>query len=279
VELAKAQIAQRLKERLERKAELERLLAVRGFKIEPGFLTVRNLNNVSLEIDVRRKTVVEFTGRDPPPPVGVDVNGQLFAMDGGGRCGSKVTREDALTLGGRSLDGAISDTVWRARTLKKHCAVLRWPPRLYKNEKVALERLLEDLNAPLCLPVELEMRAARRATLLAALRSQPFLETRIPLSVADVHEQGPVYAFLRTKQWPRPRALSAALVGDVALSMQRDIFAALPQLAISIICDFLDGDDDCGDEEDDLKIKGFDSLIKVSFAFALGAAIWNLNYT
>lgn len=253
-----------------RKAKLDELLESRGFR-GSGFLVVRHCGTLSIEIDVRHKTVVEFTGRDPPPPVGVDKKGRLFSIDRYGDRVRMVTREDALTLpfGAVSFGDVSIETFWGAETLDAECAVLRWPPRLSPQNVVELWHVVENLDVPVCLPVAIEMRAARRATLLAALRSHGMSDKRIPLTVEKNFANGLIYGYLCKTQWPRSRALAASLVGDVALSMQRDIFAALPRLVIGIICSYLD---DAGDE------KGFDSLVEVSDAFALGAAVWVLDW-
>lgn len=108
------------------------------------------------------------------------------------------------------------------------------------------------------------MRAARRATLLVAIRADGYRDKRIPFFVSS----GPMHNFLRKVQWPRPRASAVALVGDVALSMQRDIFASLPQLVIALLCDLL-----CEANS----TVGADAVVLASDVFALGASVWMMS--
>jgi hypothetical protein len=154
---------------------------------------------------------------------------------------------------------------WRAMA-EKNWASLRWPPRLYASDLPLLRDVVDNNNAPVRVPVELEMRVARRNALLVAMRAHGFPDKRIPFRLA----KGPIHVYLRKSQWPRSRAVATALVGAVALAMQGDIFASLPQLVIAVICDRLFALHD---------MAGFKALVHASDAFALGASIWAIEQT
>jgi hypothetical protein len=249
---------------LQRKGELERLLAARGYTHGPDYKFVR-ARWTSAELDLRQATVVEFSGGEPNERLGVRMDGQLFAYDNNGI--REVSRAEAATLkrNKTSLANATALTmIWGAELTEADRAVLRWPMRLTSNDTCELRNIVENPNVPLRLPVDIEARAARRNALLSAIRAQGVSDKRIPLSVSFA--DGPIFMYLCKPNWPRSRATTAALVGDVAVAKKRrDIFASLPQLVISNICEYLVA---AGDRT------GFTSLIGASEAFALGAAVW-----
>jgi hypothetical protein len=251
-----------------RKDKLDRLLAARGFVREPHYLYVFTNSYRLVEIDVSLQTVVEHTGLVRPPPIGVSMMGSAFCL---ANAGDKMvsTYSPGTPAAIASFETAVNDSgFWRALTLQSdysECAVLRWPLRLCLADAHALNRVVDDLKAPIRVPVELDVRVARRASLLAAVRANGYIHRRLPLCVTA----GPILAFLCNVQWPVSRATAAARVGDVESSMQCDIFGALPQLVLALICDFMFAARDT---------VGFESLAKASDAFALGASIWVIGH-
>lgn len=167
---------------------------------------------------------------------------------------------DVDKLENRGIDLA-PDCLWRAEMSNgpNSCAPLRLPPRLAGVDVVALAQVVNDTSAPVRLPVRIEVQAARRSALLAALRSRGVPENRIrPVARGS---DGALFWFLKCDRWPRSRASTSSLVGDVVESMRGDVFAALPQLAISCICHFT-------------LLTDLANLCVASDSFALGAAVW-----
>lgn len=250
---------------LERKAELERQLAVLGFVVEPHHVLAR-IDFTCLELDVRHELAVEFSGQDPPMPVGVSVRGDMFVVAHGRLEGITTTRvrpiPGPVDIGAfRQFETA---PLWRLRCVEKDTFCLRWPLRLDDFDVNCLTQILTKVNSAVRVPVEFEIRAARRGTLLRALRAHGIADTRIPLAVW-LYNCRFAHAFLKKNEWPRSRALRSALVGDVASAQHGDIFASLPQIAIATIFEHI------GDDFTSL------ALVAVSDAFALGAAIFEIE--
>jgi hypothetical protein len=250
---------------LERKAELERQLARLGFVVEPHHVLVR-VDLTCLELDVRHELAVEFSGQDPPMPVGVSFRGEMFVVGRGRLEGIYSTRVRPIpgpvdTDAFRQFETA---PLWRLRCVDFGTACLRWPLRLDEIDVGCLTRIVNKVNSAVHVPVQFEIRAARRGTLLRALRAHGIADTRIPLAVW-LYNCRFVHAFLKKKEWPRSRALRSALVGDVASAQHGDIFASLPQIAIATICEHIDND-----------LTSL-ALVAASDAFALGAAIFEIE--
>lgn len=251
---------------LARKAELERQLAARGFVVEPHQLLVDQGKSV-VEIDVRRELTIDFTGQ-PVRPVGVSISGQLFVIDNANRIVRMNTIGYPPPVGRVNVEqfrrlASQVPRVWRLQTVTDHEACLRWPLRLCPSDKYCLSHVVNDLKSAVRVPVELEMRAARRSTLLCALFAHGLPEAQIPLA-ATFYGCVAAYSFLQRCAWPRSREMRAALVGDVASAQRGDIFASLPQLAIARICECLSSDDR-------------ESIACASDAFALSAAIFEIE--
>jgi hypothetical protein len=260
---------------LARKEELLRLLAARGFKQEPHHVLV-NFRNGVIELDVRRAIAIEFTGLDPPPPVGVDYAcAQFVKRDGthnvvheywthseSRRAGPDFGPDDFKLA--RARDNA---TVWAMQTLGSDNAreLLRWPPRLRASDEALLAAVVTGETA-VRVPTEIEWRAARRATLVHAIRASGHPEQRMPMSVRK-DQLLATFAFLSRTGRLRSRATAAALVGNVAMAVEDgDIFAALPQLAVALICEHLAKN-----------WPSYNALVYASGAFALAAAIWEIG--
>jgi hypothetical protein len=253
-----------------RKAEMNRLLAARGFAVEAHHVLVNVLNGGPQELDVRHEIAVEFSGQDPPLPIGVSMECEKFVVEDG-----RVVnlRHASVAPVPGPVDIALFQRCaheprdgWRLNTLYVHDLALRWSPRLAHSDLAELSAIINDSNCALYVPVGLEMRSARRAALLAALRSSGIADRRIPFT-ATRHVHGACHVFLGKKMWPRPRAVRAATVGDVALAQQTDVFAALPQLVIEVICAYL-----IATRSRDEYI----ALAEASDAFAIGAARWEM---
>lgn len=272
VAVAKNQIAEWQVERerlvsihLERKAELERQLASLGFVVAPHHVLVR-VGFDLCELDVRHELAVEFSGQDPPMPVGVSMRGQMFVVGHGRLVGINDVRV-------RPIPGPVvidafrafeATTLWRLQCVNFGESCLRWPLRLGAIDLNCLAEIVTKVTSAVRVPVEFEIRAARRGTLLRALRAHGIADTRIPLAVWSYNCTN-VHAFLTKNEWPRSRAVRSALVGDVASAQHGDIFASLPQIAIGTICEYVD------DSSTLL------ALVAVSDAFALGAAIFEIE--
>jgi hypothetical protein len=266
---------------LARKEELVRLLAVRGFKQEPHHVRVYSGygRKEIVEIDVRRATAVEFSRRDPPAPIGVDFRGAAFHLPKGQNSvqnGAPSGFTAHAKFGRADFEAAfVPDTdtsvVWRLQTLgTSSAALLRWPPRLCKQDEALLAKAITGNAAvPVRVPPLIEQRAARRATLVAAIRAVGHPEQRMPMSV-DKNIMRAAHTFLAAEHcWPRSRAATSALVGNVPLACARgDIFAALPQLVVAQICERLALTHDRND---------YAALLSASDAFALAAAIWEIG--
>jgi hypothetical protein len=251
---------------LARKAELERQLAARGFVVEPHQFLIDQGKSV-VEVDVRRELTVDFTGQ-PVRPVGVSIAGELFVIDNANRIVSMKTILYDPPVGRVNVEqfrrlASQVPRVWRLQTVTECEACLRWPLRLCPSDKYYLSRVVNDLKSAVRVPVELEMRAARRSTLLCALFAHGLPEAQIPLA-ATLDDCISAYRFLDRVAWPRSREARAALVGDVASAQRGDIFASLPQLAIARICECLSSNDR-------------ESIARVSNAFALSAAIFEIE--
>jgi hypothetical protein len=262
---------------LERKAELERQLTSVGFIVQPHHVRVKCGRGFTteLELDVRHELAVEFSGIDPPLPVGVSVDGCLCVIDDN----DVVKIADARS---RPIPGPVDIELFRRCACRKPplwrqslasaswsstVICLRWPPRLDYEGSRLLSNIVTDLESPVRVPVDLEMIAARRGTLLRALRAHGLAESRIPLGVG-ANGCAVAAVFLSKKSWPRSREMHSALVGDVASAQRGDIFASLPQLAIGVIYDCL---------VESWSSRSRTSLATVSDAFALGAAILEIE--
>jgi hypothetical protein len=246
----------------QRKAALELQLAGVGYRRDTPPFELLTVDGRVTELDTSSaNTAAGVVGVSITASVHYLVNGRLTTQQQGA---GKIKAGDWHKLRG---DAGV---VWQAMTsLDRDRLPLLWPPRLQQTDYDVLGGVVVDLRAKVRVPTGLLVRAARRATLLDALKRAGVATARIPLSATSA--QPLLHKFLGGTSWLTPRAKAAALVGHVAAAAQRDIFAALPLHVIYEICAVLQKG--ASHATDDLI-----NLIAASNAFALGAAVWACDH-
>jgi hypothetical protein len=246
----------------QRKAALELQLAGVGYRRDTPPFELLTVDGRVTELDTSSaNTATGVVGVSIAASVYYLVNGRLTTQQHGA---GEIQAGDWHKLRGHAA------VVWQAMTsLDRDRLPLLWPPRLQQSDYDVLGGAVVDLGAKLRVPTSLLVRAARRATLLDALKRAGVAAARIPLSATSA--QPLLHRFLAGTSWLTPRAQAAALVGHVAAAAQRDIFAALPLHVIYEICAVLQKG--ASSATDDLV-----NLIAASNAFALGAAVWACDH-
>jgi hypothetical protein len=126
--------------------------------------------------------------------------------------------------------------LWRGETLDRDLLPLRWPLRLNADDLASLAAVVEG-SGDVRLPERIKWRAARRATLLDALKRVGRAWQTIPATVRSFEI---AFAWLDAGACPIPRATAQQLVNNVpAAQAAGDVFSALPLEVIFIIVDWL----------------------------------------